>query len=59
MSDHEPDPGPQPAYLEERVCDLERDVASMRRRLDKLAALVGGVVTLLKEMREAVQGDES
>jgi hypothetical protein len=59
MSDREPDPGPQPAYLEERVCDLERDVALMRRRLDNVALLFDEIATLLKQTRAALQGEEA
>jgi hypothetical protein len=59
MSDHEPDPGPQPPYFEERVAELERDTKILHQRIDTLALLVNEVVTLLKELRAAVQGEEA
>ena len=44
--------------LEERVGELERETTLLHQRIDTLASLVNEVVTLLQEMRAAVQGDE-
>jgi anion-transporting ArsA/GET3 family ATPase len=57
MSDREPDPGLQPPYLEERIGELERDIEHVRRRLDNLETLSIDLVTLLREMRAAVQAE--